>query len=87
MQDAADEKNPEAADVDKVDAALCSPFFWGYITMTDILAVLFLALSAWVDSCPCHQDVIGEGAFSTRERRSYWKRWLPGRSNFDEITL
>ena len=46
--------------------------------MVDITATLFLYLSGWIDSCPCHDSdaTPGERSFRSRERKSYWKRIL-----------
>ena len=44
--------------------------------MVDIMAVLFMMLSAWFDSCPCHYEHPGAPDFTSRERRSYWSEKL-----------
>jgi hypothetical protein len=64
----------DACDVDVVERGIRSMRFWAYASMVDIIAVLFLFLSSWFDSCTCHEQVPGHGAWSTFARRSYWHR-------------
>ena len=68
----------EPADIDKVDTAINSKRFLGMLIMVDMLATLVLMMAHWADSCCCHMKIPGQHAFSTREKRSYWKRLLKG---------
>ena len=62
--------------VERADRAISNMEFWGFMIMVDVVGVLFLYMSGWFDTCPCHGEIPGlrPGDYSHQTRRSYWAR-------------
>ena len=57
------------------DAAIKSTFFWGFMAMIDILALLVLEMSGWSDDCDCHSSDRTFGDLRSRRRdKSYYRK-------------
>jgi len=68
-----DDDDEHSCDLDKANTAIESLLFWGYCLMADVFAWLFLYLSHWFDSCPCHCTVPDNADLTRRERRQYYR--------------
>lgn len=53
-----EKKDDHNIKVSAVDSAIRSPYFWGYVTMLQIIARVLNTMLLWCDSCSCHWDLL-----------------------------
>ena len=53
-----EKKDDHNIKVSAVDSAIRSPYFWGYVTMLQIIARVLNTMLLWCDTCSCHWDLL-----------------------------
>ena len=50
-------EDPSGFDIQVIDTAISSAYFWGYLHMLETLTSMIQSALAWCEECPCHSEL------------------------------